>query len=161
MHFSGLSRLSENRKQCPWKTSIFTCYLGPWGFQEQPSIWDNPGLLLLWKHEQPSPPCPSAVPGLQRHHSGEGFKGLPGSQREGWGAEGAGRRRGTAVLLQSSDQVTGWRRIFQILWPQGWGVKGRGSTFAQILCQSFLREGLGPSGPLLHAGPCTHMHTAK
>lgn len=31
MHFPGSSHLSENRKQCHWKTSILVCYLSPWG----------------------------------------------------------------------------------------------------------------------------------
>lgn len=108
MHFPGLSHLPENRKQCPWKTSIFTCCLGPWGSQKQPSTWDNPGLLILCKHKQPAPLCPSPVPGIDRHHSGEGFKGLPGCEREGWGAEGAGRRggnRSSLAIIRSSHRV--------------------------------------------------------
>lgn len=105
MHFPGLSRLSESRKQCPWNASIFTCYLGPWGSQKQPSTWGKPGLLILWNHDMLwQPRVPLQGLGWTGTTLEEALKGYQALRGKG-GERKARGNRSSLTIITSSHRV--------------------------------------------------------
>lgn len=99
----------------------------------------TPRAAQLVKTQAPAPPCPSSEARIDRHQSGEGFKGLPGCKREGWGAEGAGEPRFSYNRQIKSQGGGGFSRSFDLRageWKEEeahlhrssvWASSGRGS----------------------------------
>lgn len=134
----------------PRKTSIFTCYLGPWGSQKQPSTRENPGLFVLWKHEQTTPLC---VPlqclgsiGIPLEKALKGYQAVRGKGGERKEQEGAGepqfsynhqiKSQGGGGFSRSSDlKVEEWKEEEAHLHRSSVRASsGRGSALLALCC---------------------------
>lgn len=95
MRFPGSSLSGWLQEAMPQNTlwdTVFMCCLGPRGSQKQHTSWDT-GVTSRHQCKDWMPELPCLGSRIDGHQSGKGFKGLPGCEREGWGAEGKGEPR--------------------------------------------------------------------